>query len=512
MKHVYGYIRVSTAKQGEGVSLEAQKEAIQAFADRRDLIIAQWFEEKETAAKSGRKVFTEMMKQLKAGKADGLVIHKIDRSARNLKDWAAIGELSDLGIEVFFATETLDFRSRGGRLTADIQAVIAADYIRNLREETIKGIRGRLKQGLYPFKAPIGYRDNGPGQPKTPDPQRAHLIKAAFKLYASGQYSFDALLSELDRRGLRTRQGARLGRTAIEQILRNPFYCGLMFLRQSGETFPGVHEPLISAALFEQVQALKDDRTIKKVVRHDYPFRRLFKCRDCGASMVAERQRGHVYYRCHTRGCPTTTIRQEAIDAGVAAIFETLHIPDAAIQRVSHMIDGFAAEDGLQAALQGLDAQIAQLCDRAERLTDAMIDRIIAQDVYQDRRQKLEIERRHLAEEREHLASETFTGKDVEKFLEHVKSLARAYEISEGGEKRQLIEIATSNREVSAKTLYIQPANWVSDMHAAIDASLGCPKADTSRTFHDWIREAIAHYNRLAHVLKDDDLKVPCAA
>lgn len=35
------------------------------------------------------------------------------------------------------------------QLTADIQAVIAADYIRNLREETIKGINGRLKQGLY---------------------------------------------------------------------------------------------------------------------------------------------------------------------------------------------------------------------------------------------------------------------------------------------------------------------------------------------------------------------------
>ena len=50
MKTCFGYVRVSTAKQGEGVSLEAQKEAIEAFATRKDIIISKWFEEKETAA------------------------------------------------------------------------------------------------------------------------------------------------------------------------------------------------------------------------------------------------------------------------------------------------------------------------------------------------------------------------------------------------------------------------------------------------------------------------------
>ncbi len=53
--------------------------------------------------------------------------------------------------EVHFANESLDLQSRGGRLSADIQAVVAADYIRNLREETRKGFYGRLKQGLCPM-------------------------------------------------------------------------------------------------------------------------------------------------------------------------------------------------------------------------------------------------------------------------------------------------------------------------------------------------------------------------
>ncbi len=54
MHTYFGYVRVSTQKQGEGVSLEAQREAITAFAERNQLTITDWFEEKETAAKRGR--------------------------------------------------------------------------------------------------------------------------------------------------------------------------------------------------------------------------------------------------------------------------------------------------------------------------------------------------------------------------------------------------------------------------------------------------------------------------
>ncbi len=189
MKPCFGYIRVSTQKQGEGVSLEAQQEAIQAFASRNQLTITRWFEEKETAAKSGRPVFNTMLKLLYRREALGVVMHKIDRSARNLRDWAAISELSDAGLDVFFATETLDFRSRGGRLTADIQAVIAADYIRNLREETKKGLDGRLRQGIYPFRSPIGYLDTGKGKPKAIDPVKAPLIREMFERYAGHQHT-----------------------------------------------------------------------------------------------------------------------------------------------------------------------------------------------------------------------------------------------------------------------------------------------------------------------------------
>src|SRR5438046_8556016 len=137
------------------------------------------------------------MKLLRQGKYRGISLHKLDRGARNLKDWAEIGELSDQGIEVHFVNESLDLHSRGGRLSADIQAVVAADYIRNLREETRKGFYGRLKQGLYPLRAPLGYVDQGKGKRKEPDLVRAPLLKKAFELYATGTYNLDTLVDEM---------------------------------------------------------------------------------------------------------------------------------------------------------------------------------------------------------------------------------------------------------------------------------------------------------------------------
>lgn len=132
MKRWFGYVRVSTAKQEEGVSLAAQREAIETYAAKSDIEITDWYEEVETAAKEGRAVFKNMIGHLRKGKADGLIVYKVDRSARNYFDWWQINKLADEGIEIHFATEGIDFTTRSGRLAADIHAVFATEYIRNL--------------------------------------------------------------------------------------------------------------------------------------------------------------------------------------------------------------------------------------------------------------------------------------------------------------------------------------------------------------------------------------------
>jgi site-specific DNA recombinase len=81
-KKYFSYIRVSTQRQGQfGTSLTEQKAAIERHAQKFNLTITKYFEERETAAKLGRPVFLEMLKALRKGTANGVIIHKIDRSA-----------------------------------------------------------------------------------------------------------------------------------------------------------------------------------------------------------------------------------------------------------------------------------------------------------------------------------------------------------------------------------------------------------------------------------------------
>ena len=327
MKSYFAYIRVSTVKQGEhGSSLQEQKSAIEAYAARHNLTIAQWFEEQESAAKQGRKEFTRVTSLLRQGKASGVIIHKIDRSARNLKDWAGLGELIDAGIEVLFAHEGLDMQTRGGRLAADIQAVVAADFIRNLRDEVRKGFYGRLKQGYYPLQAPRGYVDRGRAKIKDIHPVDGPLVRQAFELYGTGNYSLELLRHEMARRGLVSPSGKLLSLNGIAKMLHNPFYIGLMRIHKTNQIFQGNHTPLVSKALFDYVQAILSGKQYPRVEKHQFVFRRLVKCRTCRRSLTGERQKGNVYYRCHDRGCKGVSVTEDSVDGMIARELALLSI------------------------------------------------------------------------------------------------------------------------------------------------------------------------------------------
>ena len=485
MKTCFGYIRVSTQKQGEGVSLEAQKDAITAFASHQNLKISRWFEEKQTAAKSGRPIFNQMLKLLQHKAADGLIIHKIDRSARNLKDWAIIGDLSDAGVDVYFATESLDFRSRGGRLTADIQAVIAADYIRNLREETKKGINGRLKQGLYPFRAPLGYHDMGKGQPKAPDPKKAHFIRDIFDLYASGQHSFRSLRAEMNRRGLRNLSNRPLSLCGIETILKNTFYCGLITIRRTGMTYDGVHEPIISAKLFRRVQDIKTGRYTQCVTRHNHLYHGLFRCGLCNAPMTPELQKGHVYYRCQTLPCDTKTVREDALESCIVSALERLQITDEVAEEMYarwHPEEAIAKEAAGQAALR---LRIADEEKRLERLTDLLIDGAIDSDAFKERQRTTKL---HLAEMREQLSESrdpALLEYNRKKFLELMKNLVQLHKNADPDEKRMMVENCFSNRHVVRKYVELEPYNWLQVDKSDPDVFSGAPERYKDRTSGD---------------------------
>ncbi len=439
------------------MSLNEQRDAILRYAERNQFPITVWLEETETAAKHGRPVFNQAMALLRGGKARGIILHKLDRGARNLRDWVAIGELSDQGVEIYFVNESLDLHSRGGRLSADIQAVVAADFIRNLREETRKGFYGRLKQGLYPLRAPLGYEDRGKGQPKTIDPIMGPLARMAFELYGGGRFSLETLGEEMHRLGLRNHNGGTVTRNGLSTLLNNPFYVGLIRIRKTSETFAGIHKPLIGKALFDRVQGILAGKVYARTQHHAFPFRRLLSCGSCQYSLIGERQKGNVYYRCHSKPCRGTSIREEVVSEQVADFMRQFEFNDEEKRyfraRVIELRKSWVERQDEE--MRSLKLRLDQVKDRLNRLTDAFLDRDLDKSMFEERRAKLLFDQKAMEES---LAKTIRPNDRLEKFLELAGSAWLSHQTANPEEKREMVKIFTSNRLVIGKKLELEPS------------------------------------------------------
>lgn len=485
MKSVFAYIRVSTVKQGErGSSLQEQKFAIEAYASRNHLGIIRWFEEQETAAKRGRHVFNDMLALLRKGIATGVIIHKIDRGARNLRDWADIGDLIDQGVEVHFAHETLDLQSRGGRLSADIQAVVAADYIRNLRDEVLKGFYGRLKQGFFPLPAPLGYLNQGGGKAKILDPAKAPFVRRVFELYATGKYSLVMLLHEIEQMGLRNRRGGKVSLTGVSSMLNNEFYIGIIHLRKTGERFKGAHPPLVPLPLFEAVQERLSGKRKNRGLKYDFLYRKTLRCASCGYNLVGEIQKGNTYYRCHTRTCPRTCLREDEIEFQARAALNFLRYHPDDYESLAHEIqllelDYAGKREGL---IKAATLQLTQNEARLARLTDAYVDQVIEKDLFETRKKAFLVERIRVEERIEKLRNgETGADEWVRKILEPLERLSNRENPIQPFDIRDLLKKVTSNLQVDQDLLLF---DWKTPFGVLVDSgglSNGGPYRSASR-------------------------------
>ena len=469
MTPCFGYIRVSTKEQADGASLDAQKDAITAFASQNNLTIIKWFEEQETASKTGRPLFETMRRQLIAGKAKGVVIHRIDRSSRNYTDWAHIDELSRQGIKLYFAADGLDFESTGGRLMADIQMVLAAHYSRNLSFEVKKGLYGRIKQGYYPFRAPIGYLDNGEGQLKTVDPIKGPLVRLAFELYCSGEYSITSLTKEMAARGLTGWGGKPVVRRNIETMLRNPFYLGKMLIQ--GTLYDAVHPPLITATQFQQVRNVKAGRSQKKQTKHQMTYRGLLVCTGCGKTLTGERQKVYIYYRCHTSECFNPSIREDRLVEQLAQCLTDLEIPSHDKMEVRQRLHSWLGETEPSDLNKSILLRIADANSRLDRLTDLLVEGTIDKQSYELRRQNTAFELERLREEEQQRSNQIKSRNDLDNLLDMACKLKKIFAKLLPPERRAFLKNCAEKLIVENGQIKVIPAQWLTEFHELAEDS-----------------------------------------
>lgn len=218
------YLQVSTKEQAakgdsaEGYSIPAQREACFKLCVERGWNVADEFIDAGESAKSAdRPSLKTMLRRVAEGDVGAVVVHKIDRLARNIEDHIAIrAGLRKYGVQLHSVTENIE-ETASGKLVEGIHALMAEFYSANLAAEVKKGMSQKAKQGVWPARAPLGYlndiRREGGREIKRVvlDPERAILVKEAFRLYATGDYSLAEVQAALAAKGLTSPAAKRPG-------------------------------------------------------------------------------------------------------------------------------------------------------------------------------------------------------------------------------------------------------------------------------------------------------------
>ena len=275
----------------------------------------------------------EMISLLERGKAEGIVAWHPDRLARNSMDGGKIIYLVDKGViqDLKFPTYRFDNTAQG-KFMLSITFSQSKYYVDNLSENIKRGIRQKIRNGIFCGPAPVGYLNDTKTRTIVVDKNKVLLVRKLFELYATGNYTLESLTSKVNALGFATQKGNPLRINKCQQILSNPFYYGI--LSYWGEHFEGKHEPIITKKLFDRVQLVMRQRGKPQSKNTKYfVFKGLMRCGVCGASVTAEIQKGHNYYHCTRKlaPCKDTSqkfVREEALAQQISEFVQKVSLRD----------------------------------------------------------------------------------------------------------------------------------------------------------------------------------------
>src|SRR5262249_19093071 len=141
-----------------------------------------------------------------------------------------------------------------------------AQFDNDLRSERTKaGMKEKAIQGLWPWGAPLGYKNSPIGLIE--DKEKSTYIKKAFEVYAQGGYTMKDIAKKLNKWGFRSKGGKKILSQAVNKMFNNKLYIGIVSVPKWEVEVAGLHTPIISKELFYKVQALKRGRSSNTPIR-----------------------------------------------------------------------------------------------------------------------------------------------------------------------------------------------------------------------------------------------------
>lgn len=310
------YVRVSTQEQAkEGYSIGEQSERLKKYADAMGWKIYKVYTDAGySGATTERPALQDMIKDVKAGKFEKIVVYKLDRLSRSQLDTLYLIEKVFIVNNVDFVSmnENFDTSTPFGRAMIGILAVFAQLDREQIKERLAMGKEARAKEGKWhgAEKSPIGY-DYINGE-LVVNEYYAMQIKEIFKMFTVDGIPITRIEKILNEKGYRTQYNTAWTAKQLRETFKNKLYCG--YVSHKKVYYKGIHTPLIDEETYEKTQQLlaenkekqkKLGRQIKSTAQSTYLGGIIF-CGKCGArySKRVAYTKGHgnyEYYSCYSR-------------------------------------------------------------------------------------------------------------------------------------------------------------------------------------------------------------------
>lgn len=300
------YIRVSTDEQAlHGLSLDSQREALTAYAKEHNMQIVDIYADEGITARKAlnkRLQFQRLISDVKAGKIDLILVTKLDRWFRNIKDYHNTQEILEKhNCNWRTIYENYDTSTASGRLHINIMLSVNQDEC-DRTSERIKAVFEHKKHNKEATTGamPLGYKVVDKKIVK--DEALAPLVNDVFDYFElhnnkNGTVNY-----------INEKYGTHYHYNTIARMLKKPIYKGCF----SG--IEGFCEPYLTTDRWNKIQALTG-RNIK--IRHNervYTYSGLLICAECGlhlagASTKYVKADGSIKYYKHYR-CTNAVVRK----------------------------------------------------------------------------------------------------------------------------------------------------------------------------------------------------------
>lgn len=447
-KKVAIYCRVSTTEQAEeGYSIGEQKKLLTYECEKNGNTIYKIYSDEGISGKNikARPALKELLNDANEGKFDSVMVWKINRIGRNLKDVLDMVDLFDRNNITFkSATEPFDTTTPGGKMQFQMMALIG-EFERGTIAQNVKmGMMARAREGRWNGNVVIGYdlklKEHTTNKKRKDtelvvNEKEAEIVRTIFKMYSQGN-GYKAIANYLNKFGYKTKKGNPFSLTAIKDILNNPVYIGKIRYnlrpnwsekRRKGTSsnpliVDGKHEAIIEQELWDKVQSMLQTSKGKpsRIYDGEFPLTGILKCPQCGAGMVIMRtsrtrkdgtKRRLEYYCCGnwknkgTAVCHSNAIRVDKANDYVFGKLSELLSNDKLVKDIVKNIntDRKNKVDPSKDELQKLTKELDKISARKDKLFEAFEEDIITKEEFKERVAELQSRERLLQEDANNL-------------------------------------------------------------------------------------------------------------